>query len=324
MVFIPRLSSDWACLFIFTRTASHAVLGEKSLHFDFGQLFPATFLQTFKLQPANASTGEALHFKTELIEHQADLALEALFEDDMRAILSDHPGALALGVALFGEHAFDQLGHGGLVHGLIHDHLIFLFGTHTWVNEAVGKFAAICHQQQALAVFIQTAHVMECLKRLGQERVDRHAIPLIAAATDVTARLVQGDDHPALGFDGLAVCDNPVLIGYLGGQVLDHVSIDGDTTFLNEYFATTAGAEAAQAEITVEAHGRWEAGVIPRKLFRFGLWQAGRQATFLPLTAGLHELDALATLKDAALGTNGTGGFEAAMLRHGKKKKVRG
>jgi len=254
VIFIAFLAGGRFGFGDFRRATGHTILGHEALNFDFRELFPAAFLQTFKFQPANACAGKALHFKTELVKHQADLALQALLQDDMGAVFSDHPGAFALGVAFFGQHAFDQLGHRGLVHWLVHDHLVFLFSTHAGVDQAVGQFPTIGHQQQALAVFIQTAHMMQGLKLLRQERVDRHAIPLIAAATDVASWLVQGDHHSGLGLHRLAIGDDPILIRHLSGQVLDHVPVDGHTTFLNEYFATTAGAEAAQAEITVEAH----------------------------------------------------------------------
>ena len=52
-------------------------------------------------------------------------------------------------------------------------------------------------------------------------------------------------------------------------------------------------------------------------LFALGLGQVIQAATFLPQPTALQELDALATLEDAALGANGTaGGFETAMLGH--------
>ena len=57
-------------------------------------------------------------------------------------------------------------------------------------------------------------------------------------------------------------------------------------------------------------------------LFALGLGQVIQAATFLPQPTALQELDALATLEDAALGANGTaGGFETAMLGHVLKGK---
>ena len=47
---------------------------------------------------------------------------------------------------------------------------------------------------------------------------------------------------------------------------------------------------------------------------RFRFRKAGGQTSLFPDTAGLEELDALAALKDAALGADGAGGLEAAML----------
>ena len=50
------------------------------------------------------------------------------------------------------------------------------------------------------------------------------------------------------------------------------------------------------------------------RLLGLRLRQTGRQTTFLPLAAGFHELDALATLQDATLGADAAGTLEAAML----------
>lgn len=60
--------------------------------------------------------------------------------------------------------------------------------------------------------------------------------------------------------------------------------------------------------------GPQEDGKTDRELLRFRFRKAGGQTPIFPDTAGLEELDALAALKDAALGADGSGGLEAAML----------
>ncbi len=50
--------------------------------------------------------------------------------------------------------------------------------------------------------------------------------------------------------------------------------------------------------------------------FRFR--KASRKASVFPESAGLEKLDALTSFEDAALGADGAGGLEAAMLGHGK------
>ena len=62
-------------------------------------------------------------------------------------------------------------------------------------------------------------------------------------------------------------------------------------------------------------------GGTPGPLLGLGLWQVGRQSTVLPESAGLEQLDAFTALQDTALGADGTGCFEAAMLRHNWKKE---
>ena len=82
-----------------------------------------------------------------------------------------------------------------------------------------------------------------------------------------------------------------------------------------------AGDEKAAMEYTAAAEirsgeGKGREAPAPSGL-RLGLGQVVGTTTFLPLTTGLHELDALATLEDAALGSDGTTfGLETAMLGH--------
>jgi hypothetical protein len=53
-----------------------------------------------------------------------------------------------------------------------------------------------------------------------------------------------------------------------------------------------------------------------RESLWLGLRQIVEKAAFFPLTTSLEDFDALAALQDAALGTNGGGGAETAVLGH--------
>lgn len=149
----------------------------------------------------------------------------------MAAILGDHPGALGLGVTFFREHAVDELAHDGLIQRLIDDDLVFLLRAFAWVNQVVGKIATIRHQQQALALFVQTTDVMEGLELSGQQGVDRHAIPLIRTAADVALRLVQGDDDGRLGAGGFAIDVDRVFGGHDGAEFGHRLAVDRDAAF---------------------------------------------------------------------------------------------
>lgn len=50
--------------------------------------------------------------------------------------------------------------------------------------------------------------------------------------------------------------------------------------------------------------------------FELGLGQANGALTFLPLTALLHELNALETLENRTLAADGTSSLECGVLRH--------
>jgi hypothetical protein len=215
------------------------------LHFGLAQLAVASLGQTLEFEPTDAGAGEALDLKTQLIEHEADLSLEALLKHHMTTMWSDEPGALGPSLALFGEHAAGQLGHGFHIHGLVHHHLVLLFRSHARVHEAMGEFTLIGQQKQALAFLVQTPHMMQGLILPGQQGIDGHAVPLIAAAADIAFGLVQGENHSGPSANDSAVHLNFIIVLHQGAEFTNGLAVDADTAFADDLFAAAPRTEAA-------------------------------------------------------------------------------
>jgi hypothetical protein len=173
--------------------------------------------------------GEALDLVAEVVEHHADLPLEAHFEDDVRPVGGVQPGAFGAGETFLGHHAFDELRHDLGGHRLIDDDLVFFFGALAGMNEPVGEVATVRQQDEPFAFFVETTDVVKVLELQRQQIVDRHALMRVAARAEVALRLVQGDDQRGLGADGGTIHDDLVLRLHLGGQLFDDVPVDGHT-----------------------------------------------------------------------------------------------
>jgi len=119
------------------------------------------------------------------------------------------------------------------------------------MHETVGEIATIGHQDQAFALFIEPAHMMEVLILQRQEIVDRHALMGVAMGADVAAGFIDGDDDGQLCLNRFSVHHDLVLGGHLRGEVGDDVPVDGDTAFEDDLLGTTARSDAALAEIAV-------------------------------------------------------------------------
>jgi hypothetical protein len=108
------------------------------------------------------------------------------------------------------------------------------------MNEVVGKITAIGEKEQPLAVFVQPADMMQGLEGFWQQRVDRHAILLVTAAANVTARFVQGDDDAGFLADRFAIDGDLITITHQRAQVFDLATIDGHAALKNDLFRTAA------------------------------------------------------------------------------------
>ena len=193
----------------------------------------------------------------------ADLPLEALFEDEVEAVVAVFgPDALGFGEAFGGHHAFDELGEVDFgVEGFVDDDFVFLLDALAGVHEAVRKVTAIGHEEEAFAFFIEPSDVVEVLKLGGEEVVDGQAVVGVTAAADVAFGFVEGEDDAFGGAHDAAIDPDFVFVADDGAKAAGVGPVDGDLAFSDDGFDAPARTEATQAKKAVQSHdGRASGG----------------------------------------------------------------
>jgi len=231
-------------ILFFTRLAAFQLrLGRLFLEEAFDlrrrKFFVGPFGQAVQFQPANADSGQACDLVTEVVEHHADLTLESHLENDVRPVVAVHPGAFRTGETFLGHHTFDELRHHVRIQCLIDDHFVFFFSTLARVNDPVGEISAIRQENQAFAVFIETADMMQILVLQRQQIVNRHAVLLVPTGAQVAFRLVQNENDRRLGTYRGTIDDHLVLRLDLRGKLGDDVPVDGHTTAEDDFLRAT-------------------------------------------------------------------------------------
>jgi hypothetical protein len=255
-------------------TALIRLLFEEAFDFRGRQFLPAALGQAFELQPANTDARETLNLVAEGVKHEANLALQALLEHDVRVIGPVHPGTLSACITFLGHHAFDELRHDLGGQRLVNGDLVFLFRALAGVNEPVREVTTVREENEAFTFFVQTADVMQGLELQWQKVVDRHPLMRVATRAEVAFGLVQGDDEGQFGPNWGTIDDHLVVGLHLRGQLLDDVPVDRDTSFQNDLFGPASRGDATLAQVSVQSHGK--------ALFRLGLRQVRRETAFFP------------------------------------------
>ena len=127
-------------------------------------------------------------------------------------------------------------------------------------------------------------------------------------------------------FDVIAVFD-------LRAEICTRPAVDGDAAFRDQLVAVPARAESRSGKETIEAHGQLRVFLlrVERKIscsqpstlndqlllnVRLRLRQANDLACLFPLATLLQQIDPFEPFQNIPLCCDGTGAFEAAMLRH--------
>ncbi len=192
-----------------------------------------------QLQPADAGAGEAHHLVAEVVEHHADLALEAHFQHDVRPVGGVEPRAFSASKTFLGHHAFDQFRHHFGSHRLIDDDFVFLLSPLARMNQPVREIPTVGEEDEAFAFFVETADVMQVLILQRQQVVNRHPLMRVATGTEVALRLVQGEDNRRFGTHRRTIDDHFVVRLHLGGQFGDDMTIDRHTSTEDDFLRPT-------------------------------------------------------------------------------------
>jgi hypothetical protein len=191
-----------------------------------------------------------------VIAHVADLPFEPLLENDPEPIVGESLNFHGPGQTGFNpdstQHFFSVLD----LERFIECDFVFLFHVMAGMGERIGEVAIVCHQNQAFAFHVQTAHVKNARPFRWKEVKNGSPVSFVAGSTDESFGFVESSgecgwrvEDPLSGFDDVAGLD-------VGGQVCNNVAVDPDFTGLDEFFDSPAGTEARGSKKAIKAHGK--------------------------------------------------------------------
>ena len=208
-------------------------------------------------QFADADADQAFHFESELVKHPANLAVDALAQNNAEPIGFQrvhflNPGALAV------EHdAVEQFRRERSVPATIERHLVFFFDLVTRMSQALGEVAIVREEKKPFRLRVKPAYI-EQARQVRREQVENGVAGVwIAARGNEASGLVQHQIEPALlCAEEFAVDFDVVAFRRLRAEVGANLPVDRDPPGRNQFIAMPARPEPGRGEVPVQAH--WE------------------------------------------------------------------
>ncbi len=189
---------------------------------------------------ADADADEFFDSQTHAGEHLADLAFEALFEDDAGAARREAADVFGLGLAFRDAESLEELDEDGVVEVLVECDPVFFFDAVGWVGERLGQYAVVGHDDEAFGVRIETADVVDVVVADGQEVVDGAVCSLRIAAAYDAAWFVEEDGDFLLGCGVASVHLDEVRREDADAGGVDGFAVDFDASFGDEFVCCPA------------------------------------------------------------------------------------
>jgi len=208
-------------------------------------------MELAELDHADAHAAEIGDLVAHFVQHQADLALESLAENDAQAqalelldFLHLRPATLDMETA---QQFLAMLG----IERLIDADLVLLVDLVPWMGQREGKIAVIRDDEHSFAVLVEAPDMKDARPAGGQKFVDGLAVVLIIRGDDITARLVENSVNGGLRADD-AISDLDHILGvHLSGQILHEMPIDPHAAAADELLHISAGAQSSGGKITI-------------------------------------------------------------------------
>jgi len=136
--------------------------------------------------------------------------------------------------------------------------VIFLFESETGVHDAIGEFAVVGQEQQALGLTVEPSNRIEAFASVDEFH-NGMAVALVAGGRDVPPRFVQHHIAPPLRTNDLAV--NPDDVGFgigFGAELGNRVSVDRNPAGHDHLFRDATRGDASGGENALQAlHTEW-------------------------------------------------------------------
>jgi hypothetical protein len=205
-------------------------------------------------QASDPGPDKFLHLIANLVKHPANLPVDALPEDNLKACSlyrMDLVDSSALSVE---HHAIDQFPREGRIPGMIQGDLIFLFDFVARMGEALRQVAVVGQDQQAFRLGIEPADIKEAREFRRQEIENSVARIRIGTRRNKTSRLIEDNVERAFSADKFAADFDVVVLRGLRAEISANPAVDRDATLSNQLVAMPPRADTGGGEKTVQAH----------------------------------------------------------------------
>jgi len=214
---------------------------------------PASWVQITAPQGTDAHAHQLTHAQAQALEHLADLPFQALLQHDAGAARGSAADIFGLGVAFRNADSAQELHQDGIVKILIHRHPVLLLNASGGMGKGLSQLSLVGHDQQALGIGIQAAHVIQMAQTGRQQVVNSANRALGLTAAHIAAGLVQQHYHFLHGSHVAAIHLHEILIGYFHSGSINNFPVHLHTSFLNQSVSHPAGINAAGCQEFINA-----------------------------------------------------------------------
>ena len=214
---------------------------------------PASWVQITAPQGTDAHAHQLTHAQAQALEHLADLPFQALLQHDAGAARGSAADIFGLGVAFRNADSAQKLHQHGIVKILIHRHPVLLLNASGGMGKGLSQLSLVGHDQQALGIGIQAAHVIQMAQTGRQQVVNSADRALGLTAAHIATGLVQQHYDFLHGSHVAAVHLHEILIGYFHSGSINNFPVHLHTSFLNQSVSHPAGINAAGCQEFINA-----------------------------------------------------------------------
>ena len=197
---------------------------------------------------------EAFDLVAQIVEHEADLALETLAEHHADPTRTKDLQALESRAPTFDENPPDHFCGVGGIERFVQRDIVFLLDAMRRMRQFLREIPIVGQQEESLAFFVETADMKERREFRRKEIVNRPASALVGPRDHETAGFVKEHVDRASDSDNAAMDADIVAVGNNCRELIDTAAIDHDRTRGDEFFAGPSGPEARSGKKTVQPH----------------------------------------------------------------------
>ena len=128
--------------------------------------------QIAEAELADPRANEPLHFVSDLVKHPANLAVNALSQDDSQSDRLDRMDSVQPRALTVEHDSLEEFRRESRIPGTIESDLVFLLDLVTGMGQALREVAVVGQEKEALGLGIEPADVKEARQMRGEQIED--------------------------------------------------------------------------------------------------------------------------------------------------------